>query len=502
MGMKKYRIQDGYGNILFLIDSAKDSIVISRVNSDAQTYDSDDNETISGINECIFLRELFKARPGEYIPANHFNVTDPYTAVKNIRNALYSQIKPEGRRPQKSSDQFIQSKKGEGYRFRSITDLDESKTIFNGSMTQGKLPESTNYDSESAFHKVGKGSGMPKDQEMEDSVPAANEVSNRLYGHISFGLPMRNEYFTGRDDLLLGLRDAFSKGAHIQILRGLGGIGKTTAALEFAYKYKQEYDLVHFVEGDTVDKIIASYRSILEVYGNAPVRESRIAICQQYKDLLSKYLSCLIIYDNCDFYSEEELDLFKNSCLPQGNENIIITSRDMKKIGKNPSIDLDGFNTDESVDFILARTELEDTPQNRKDAEMLADLVKIVWPEHTEEALTRILREYMSSDESAVFTEKRDEEYIGAALCCLRHDYVEGCETSPVGYLEGIYIEEKYRKMGYAKELLAMCEKWAKEKGCSEFASDCELINEASYEFHMKVGFTEANRIICFTKQL
>ena len=137
-----------------------------------------------------------------------------------------------------------------------------------------------------------------------------------------------------------------------------------------------------------------------------------------------------------------------------------------------------------------------------KDAEMLADLVKIVWPEHTEEALTRILREYMSSDESAVFTEKRDEEYIGAALCCLRHDYVEGCETSPVGYLECVSVKESYRNRGVAKRLVEECEQWAGEKGCREFASDCELSNTVSLNFHLQMGFQEQNRIICFKKDL
>ena len=137
-----------------------------------------------------------------------------------------------------------------------------------------------------------------------------------------------------------------------------------------------------------------------------------------------------------------------------------------------------------------------------KDAEMLAGLVKIVWPEHTEEALTRILREYMSSDESAVFTEKRDAEYIGAALCCLRHDYVEGCETSPVGYLECVSVKESYRNQGVAKRLVEECEQWAGEKGCREFASDCELSNTASLDFHLQIGFQEQNRIICFKKVL
>ena len=71
-----------------------------------------------------------------------------------------------------------------------------------------------------------------------------------------------------------------------------------------------------------------------------------------------------------------------------------------------------------------------------------------------------------------------------------------------VGYLEGIFVAEGYRSKGYASELLTECEKWAKEKGCSEFGSDCELDNSGSLRFHMAMGFEETNRIICFKKKL
>lgn len=91
---------------------------------------------------------------------------------------------------------------------------------------------------------------------------------------------------------------------------------------------------------------------------------------------------------------------------------------------------------------------------------------------------------------------------MGFAQCQLRHDYVEGTETSPVGYLEGIFIREGFRHRGFAKELLQECEKWAKEQNCSEFASDCELTNSDSLQFHLMMGFEEANRIICFKKEL
>ncbi|MDO4460320.1 MAG: GNAT family N-acetyltransferase [Clostridia bacterium] len=137
-----------------------------------------------------------------------------------------------------------------------------------------------------------------------------------------------------------------------------------------------------------------------------------------------------------------------------------------------------------------------------KDIESLAPMVKKLWPEHELEDLERILREYAEAEESAVFCAKSGEEYLGVALTCLRHDYVEGCETSPVGYLEGIYVDENHRYSGIARNLVAECENWAKEKGCTEFASDCELTNTTSLKFHLSIGFKEENRIICFRKNI
>nr|WP_199797365.1 GNAT family N-acetyltransferase [Finegoldia magna] len=53
-----------------------------------------------------------------------------------------------------------------------------------------------------------------------------------------------------------------------------------------------------------------------------------------------------------------------------------------------------------------------------------------------------------------------------------------------------------------ARNLVKSCEDWAKKMGCSEFASDCLLDNTQSLKFHLAIGFIEANRIICFKKDL
>lgn len=136
------------------------------------------------------------------------------------------------------------------------------------------------------------------------------------------------------------------------------------------------------------------------------------------------------------------------------------------------------------------------------DAFCVAKLAIQMWEDNTIEGLAEELAEIISGPESAVFLLYDGETAIGFAQCQLRHDYVEGTDSSPVGYLEGIFVEADYRKKSYAKTLLKQCEVWAKDMGCTEFASDCELENTGSLAFHLKMGFEEANRVICFTKKL
>ncbi|MBQ8826298.1 MAG: GNAT family N-acetyltransferase [Oscillospiraceae bacterium] len=137
-----------------------------------------------------------------------------------------------------------------------------------------------------------------------------------------------------------------------------------------------------------------------------------------------------------------------------------------------------------------------------EDAVTAAELACKMWRDASAEELTESLSRIISGDSGAVFILEADGADVGFAQCQLRNDYVEGTESSPVGYLEGVYIEPLYRRNGGASALLEMCEIWAREQGCTEFASDCEADNEASRLFHLGAGFTEANRIICFTKKL
>ncbi|MBQ8238673.1 MAG: GNAT family N-acetyltransferase [Oscillospiraceae bacterium] len=136
------------------------------------------------------------------------------------------------------------------------------------------------------------------------------------------------------------------------------------------------------------------------------------------------------------------------------------------------------------------------------DLDSLTRLGLQLWPDHEFEELRHDFAEIMAKPEAAFFLAVEKEQAVGFAQCQLRHDYVEGTESSPVGYLEGIFVKADHRGRGLAGRLLAACENWAREQNCREFASDCELHNTGSLRFHLNMGFEEAGRIICFKKKL
>ncbi len=137
-----------------------------------------------------------------------------------------------------------------------------------------------------------------------------------------------------------------------------------------------------------------------------------------------------------------------------------------------------------------------------QDILVIASLAVKIYEGSTIEEMIEEFNDSLNSNESLLISVVVNNEIIGFAESSLRYDYVEGTSTSPVGYLEGVYVLEDYRKLGLAKAMIEECERWAKSKGCSEFASDCELSNKNSELFHKAIGFEEVNKIVCFAKRL
>ena len=81
-------------------------------------------------------------------------------------------------------------------------------------------------------------------------------------------------------------------------------------------------------------------------------------------------------------------------------------------------------------------------------------------------------------------------------------NYAEGCETTPVAFLEGWYVDPDIRRTGVGRRLVQAAEAWAVENGYAEMASDTELENEVSLRAHLALGYEEVERQICFRKRL
>jgi aminoglycoside 6'-N-acetyltransferase I len=126
---------------------------------------------------------------------------------------------------------------------------------------------------------------------------------------------------------------------------------------------------------------------------------------------------------------------------------------------------------------------------------------KGIWPEAPDEYLKFDMDGILRGEKDAVFMAFVDGTPAGMIEARLR-EFGEGCETSPVGYIESWFVYPQYRGRGVAGALAGAAEEWARGRGCTEMASDTWLDNEMSIRAHMKLGYFEVERLVHFVKRL
>ena len=137
------------------------------------------------------------------------------------------------------------------------------------------------------------------------------------------------------------------------------------------------------------------------------------------------------------------------------------------------------------------------------DIPQLVPLRYALWDFATPEEHARDLDGMLKEDRWAVlFGHDADGTILGFVEATLRHDYVEGSTSSPVGYVEGWYVIPERRKEGIGRRLIEAAEQWAREQGCSEMGSDAELDNEVSHCAHRAIGYEEVIRTVHYHKRL
>jgi aminoglycoside 6'-N-acetyltransferase I len=127
---------------------------------------------------------------------------------------------------------------------------------------------------------------------------------------------------------------------------------------------------------------------------------------------------------------------------------------------------------------------------------------RALWEDCPDDEQVREMDEILGGESDTVFfAERLDGGLCGFLEASLR-SRADGCETAPVGYIEGWYVDEDVRLRGVGRALVDAAEAWARTKGCRQMASDAELWNEISHQAHGALGYEETGRLVLFKKDL
>lgn len=240
----------------------------------------------------------------------------------------------------------------------------EITAVLNAKMKEKSLSSTstnppTNEDPDSSPVQI-----LPSDLEQETK----NTISNVPYS--------RNPRFTGREDKLKQIREALLLDNTVAVSQpvavcGLGGIGKTQTAIEYAYRYQSEYELIFWVKADSEDSIISSYVDIAKLL-NLPVKNDsdQNNILSAVLNWFRNHQNWLLVFDNA-----VNISFLKNYLPPNPNGHILLTSRlrvfdtlDITKL-----VDMEEMSTEEAKSFLLKRT--LHTNLNQSELEALEKLV-------------------------------------------------------------------------------------------------------------------------------
>ncbi|HYM47624.1 MAG TPA: aminoglycoside 6'-N-acetyltransferase [Burkholderiaceae bacterium] len=148
----------------------------------------------------------------------------------------------------------------------------------------------------------------------------------------------------------------------------------------------------------------------------------------------------------------------------------------------------------------MRQTRIE-APGGADDRRWLALRMRL-WPHASEAQHLTEMGDVLGRGQCVFLAFAQADFAIGFAEASRRTDYVNGTESSPVGFLEGLYVEPSFRRNGIARALVAAVEHWASAQGCTELASDSLIENTDAHASHRALGFEETERVVYFKKRL
>ncbi len=126
----------------------------------------------------------------------------------------------------------------------------------------------------------------------------------------------------------------------------------------------------------------------------------------------------------------------------------------------------------------------------------------LLWPEVGPAELSTEMDQMLQDALTPVFVLERPEGGLGGFLEAGTRKFAEGCITTPVGYIEGWFVDDDLRGRGFGHQLVRAAEDWARSQGLKEMGSDTWLGNEGSIRAHLAMGYHETERVVHFAKTL
>jgi tetratricopeptide (TPR) repeat protein len=202
------------------------------------------------------------------------------------------------------------------------------------------------------------------------SDPATETSAPKLW-HVPLA---RNVFFTGRDDLLADLHKSLNSpipNSNIQVVHGLGGMGKTQLALEYAYRYRADYTIVWWLTADEPSSLALSFARLGQALGMKISENTSLdAIRHQLRRELSKLPGYLLIFDNAPGPQD-----VRNYLPPDGKGHILITSRNPVWGTMGHAFQLRALDRQHSIRLLLDRSSAkEDEASANVLAQALGDL--------------------------------------------------------------------------------------------------------------------------------
>lgn len=137
-----------------------------------------------------------------------------------------------------------------------------------------------------------------------------------------------------------------------------------------------------------------------------------------------------------------------------------------------------------------------------RDRDAWLEMRQSLWPEYPHDVHVAEIEETITSDGQTAFVAELPAGHVCGFIEASLRPFAVGCQTRPVGYIEGWYVRPDCRRQRIGRALVAAAEMWAIEQGCVEMASDAIVSNIGSQRAHSAIGYDEIERLVCFKKRL